>query len=249
MLFVWKRVTGADHVGSGDILITVAVIVICVIFVTNIYEKVLFTKHSEREKMRFEQLERMRIEAEMEALKNQIDPHFFFNTLNSISYLIDHDPFRAQKFIENLADVYRYILRSKDKNLVLLRDEVAFLKSYSSLIHLRHDDAFKLNINLDDTDHQACLIPPVSLMVAVENAVKHNEISGSNHLIVDLEQSNETITISNRISKRNSARESTGTGLKNLNERFLNTLGKGIDVINSDGYFKLQLPVLNLKAQ
>lgn len=246
MLYCWKWAAGADHIGASAIVVTVAVIVVCVIFVTNFYEKVLFAKHNEWEKVRIEQLERAKIEAELQALKNQIDPHFMFNILNSISFLVDHDPKKAQQFIEKLAELYRYILRSKDDDLVLLRDEIAFLKSYASLMEMRHENALQVNLNLNESTHSEYLIPPVSMMVAVENAVKHNAISKSHRLVVNIEQRDNGIVITNKISRRKPARESTKTGLKNLDERFRRILGKGIEVISESGIFTLQLPLLRL---
>jgi sensor histidine kinase YesM len=247
LLYFWKWLMSRNLVSADTIMITVAVIVICVIFVTNIYEKVLFTKHSDSEKFKIEQLERTKVQAEMEALKNQIDPHFFFNTLNSISYLVDHNPVKAQKFIENLADVYRYILSCKEKNLVLLQDEIAFLHSYSSLMQLRYENAFQLNLKVKEQDRSGFLIPPVSMMVAIENAVKHNEVSKNHPLVVNIEIADEMISISNIKSERKTARDSIKTGLKNLDERFLKTLGKPIGIWNQSELFILQLPVMKIE--
>lgn len=232
--------------GSTVIWLTVLIIVVCVIFITNIYEKVLLVKQGEKEKLRAEQLESAKLLAELEALKNQIDPHFMFNALNTVSYLIETDKEKARKFIENLADVYRYILKSKERDLVLLRDEIDFMKAYAALLKLRYEDAFLLRMKLGKNTGSEFLIPPVSLMVAVENAVKHNELSSKKRLTLHICQENNKLLIYNKISLKNSIKNSTRTGLKNLGERYLKTTGEQIEVVNSGTTFKLLLPLLKL---
>lgn len=247
MLFGWKWATGDITIPKETLFATMAITVVCVIFVTNVYEKVLFAKHSDNEKLKIEQLEQAKVLAELEALKNQVDPHFMFNTLNSLSFLVEHDAERAQQFIENLADVYRYILKSKEKDLVLLEDEVSFMKAYVGLMQLRHEEAFTINLKLNDAQKHSYLIPPVSMMVALENAVKHNEVSKSSPLIVDVLQDADNILISNLISVRKIARESTQVGLKNLNDRFEKTLGLSIEIDKENNRFTLRLPLLKLQ--
>ena len=245
MLYLWDGITLHANLTREVLLVTVAVIVVCVIFVTNVYEKVLFSRHNELEQKKMDQLERAKIEVELEVLKNQIDPHFMFNSLNSLSYLIENDSKRAQEFVENLAEVYRYILRNKDRNLVLLRDEMTFMSSYAALMKLRHEQGFQLIIKEPfDEDY---LIPPVSLMVALENAVKHNEVSSNNPLVVEVEQGDETIEVRNPISLRRNIKGSTKIGLINLRERFVKTLSRDIHIYQDNGYFIVQMPLLKIE--
>lgn len=245
LLFIWRWIDEST-VDNQIIFLTSAIIVVCVIFVTNVYEKVLYAKHSELEQIRAEQLKRGKIQAELEALKNQIDPHFMFNALNSISYLIKKDPDKAEEFLQNLAEVYRYILNSKDKDLILLRDELTFMEAYARLMSLRYEEAFEIDLKIPmHSDHQY-LIPPVTLMVAVENAVKHNEVSVSNRLILNIEIINERIVMANKQLPRKVKYESTKIGLKNLNERFLRTVGKPISFQSINDLFILEVPLLKL---
>src|SRR5690606_17327088 len=158
MLWLWYVSSGRSTVDWEVIALTVLVIVICVIFITNIYEKALFTQQSENEKIKMEQLDRSRVEAELEALKNQIDPHFMFNSLNSLSYLVEHDQQKAQEFISNLADVYRYILKSKDQSLILLKDEITFVRAYADLMELRYGKGFRLHVTVDANKQRSYLI-------------------------------------------------------------------------------------------
>lgn len=247
LLFVWRWFSNNDWVNDQIILNSVILISVCVIFVTNAYEKALFTKQNDREKVKLEQLERGKVQAELEALKNQIDPHFMFNILNNLSYLVDHDSDKAQKFIHHLAEVFRYILKSKDKDLVLLQEEISFMNSYTELVMLRYGNGFRIDMKLNEISPSEYLIPPVSMMVAVENAVKHNEISKNNQLVLKLEGRTQTLSFSNKISHKKAFRNSTKTGLKNLNGRFNKLIGKEIQIEIDGVTFRLHLPLLKLR--
>lgn len=245
LLFIWRWIDEAP-VATNVILLTTAIIVICVIFVTNVYEKVLYAKHSEQEQIRAEKLKRGKIQAELEALKNQIDPHFMFNALNSISYLIKKDPEKAEDFLQNLAEVYRYILGSKDKDLILLEDELFFMNAYGRLMALRYEDAFEIDLQIDHRIKSRFLIPPVTLMVAVENAVKHNEVSANQRLVLHIKIQDDKIILSNKQMPRKIKYTSTKIGLQNLNDRFLRTIGKPILFESIDNFFILEIPLLKL---
>jgi len=248
LLFLWKWLTHLPHIRTEIILVTSMIIIICVIFISNMYEKVLLVKHTETEKLRSAQLEKAKIQAELEALKNQIDPHFMFNALNAISYLIDKDTLQAQKFIDNLAEVYRYILKSKDKDLVLLEDELVFVNAYAELIRLRYNESFHLHMELDAGRSMNFLVPPISIMVAIENVVKHNEMSEKHRMTLRIKQDEDSLVISNVIKLKKQVTNSTKTGLKNLNERFEKLVGRSILINDSEGIFRLQLPLLKLNV-
>ncbi len=249
LLFGWKWAAAADYVPPRQIYLTVAVIAVCVIFVSNMYEKVLLVKLSEQEKLVAEQLQRSKVQAELEALKNQIDPHFMFNALNSLSFLIENDANKARQYTENLAEVYRYILQSKEKDMVLLQDEIDFMNLYVSLLELRYEDAFRVNLGFDSkAQGQSYLIPPVSMMIAVENAVKHNELSTTSRLVLDIDCTGDELIISNKLRRRKTSLPSTHSGLKNLDERFDKLLGKSIRSIQEGGRFTLRMPLLKINA-
>ncbi|RYG46335.1 MAG: histidine kinase, partial [Chitinophagaceae bacterium] len=153
------------------------IILVAVIFITHVYETVFLVKETETEIIRNEQLERTKAEAELEALKNQIDPHFIFNSLNTLSHLIESRPEKAKAFNDSMAEVYRYILQNKARGLVLLKEELLFLEHYFSLLEMRFENAVALNIDLPESVMDQYLIPPISLQILVENAIKHNEFS------------------------------------------------------------------------
>lgn len=126
MLSGWYTLFTDDKPNRQVIITSTLIIMICVIFITHVYETVFLVKESENEMLRNEQLERAKTEAELEALKSRIDPHFIFNSLNTLSHLIEEKPAKAKLFNDHLADVYRYILQHKERELVLLRDESIF---------------------------------------------------------------------------------------------------------------------------
>jgi LytS/YehU family sensor histidine kinase len=219
---------------------------ISVLFITHIYETVFLVREAENEKLKKEQLERARAEAELEALKNQIDPHFIFNSLNTLSHLIEKEPAKAKQFNDNLADVYRYILQNKARELVLLHEEMLFLTDYFSLLKIRFEQAVQLQINIEPALFDQYLIPPISLQILVENAIKHNEFSDAVPLVITIEMQNDELIIHNLVRKKILRKPSSRIGLNNLSERYKLTTSKEISVSESATNFIVSLPVLKI---
>jgi LytS/YehU family sensor histidine kinase len=219
---------------------------ICVLFITHIYETVFLVREAENEKLKKEQLERARAEAELQALKNQIDPHFIFNSLNTLSHLIEKDPPKARQFNDNLADVYRYILQNKARELVLLHEEMLFLTDYFSLLKIRFEQAVQLQIYIDPDLYDQYLIPPISLQILVENAIKHNEFSDAVPLVITIDMQNDELVIHNQVRKKVLRKTSSRIGLHNLGERYKLTTSKEISVTESANDFRVSLPVLKI---
>ena len=186
LLIGWYKIFAKGVVKWDIVFTTSLVMMICVVFIVHVYETVFLVKESESEMLRNSHLERARAEAALEALKNQIDPHFIFNSLNTLSHLIEEHPAKAKQFNDNLADVYRYILQKKGSDLVLLREEMNFLQDYFSLLQIRFEKAVRLSINVDDAMLDQYLVPPISLQVLAENAIKHNEFSDSRPMVVSI---------------------------------------------------------------
>jgi len=225
-----------------------ALCVVCVVFITHTYETVFLIRSWGSDRTRSESLEQARIKAELEALKNQVDPHFIFNSLNTLSHLIESDPAKAKRFNEHLADVYRYILLNKERDLVLLREELAFVNHYFSLLQIRFSEALNLHVDLDGAAAERYLLPPISLQVLIENAVKHNEFSDARPIDIILRKEDETMVVSNSVRHRKGTGSSSRVGLKNLNERYRGVTGMGIDIRNGGETFEVRLPLLKLEA-
>lgn len=245
-LCMWYMFAGFPKTDWSVIQIVVLINVICVLFVTHIYETVFLVKEKVSETIKNEQLQRAKAEAELTALKNQIDPHFMFNSLNTLSYLIGNDRAKASQFTENLAEVYRYILLQKDQTLVLLEDELEFTHKYTELLHLRFGKALIIKKRFNGTAEKDFLIPPTSVFVAFENAVKHNEISERMPLHVDVDVKEGTLQIINTVQERRNRQHSSRIGLKNLDERFRLITGNGISVNRENGKFIVSMPLIPL---
>ena len=222
--------------------------VVCVIFITQVYETVFLIKQRESDMLQNEQLARAKAQAELEALKNQIDPHFMFNSLNSLSHLIDEHPKNAKAFTESLAEVYRYILGNKAQKLVLLEDELEFLNQYISMLKHRFGNSLVVNIEIPSSAKSNYLIPPLSIFFAVENAVKHNEIAIKKPLVVKLNLKENTLYIHNIKIQKINLQPSSGIGLKNLKERFKIIMDKEVFVLDNANTFTITLPLLPLST-
>jgi hypothetical protein len=244
-LCLWYRFGGFEKVDWTAIQVVVLINVICVLFVTHVYETVFMLKEQQSEQLKNVDLSRAKAVAELAALKNQVDPHFMFNSLNSLSYLISTDRVKAEAFTENLAEVYRYVLSQKDRTLVLLEDELAFTHQYTEMLHLRFGSALHFKRHFDGELDKQFLIPPTSVFVALENAVKHNEISEKYPLQVDMDLKDKKLVITNRIRWKRNLQHSSGIGLKNLDERFKITTGHGIESGTFDGnMFQVTMPLI-----
>lgn len=226
-----------------------ALCVICVVFITHTYETVFLIRSWETDKIRGEKLERQRIQAELEALRNQIDPHFIFNSLNTLSHLIEQDSVKARRFNDHLADVYRYILGNKDRNLVLLKEEIGFLHSYFELLKIRFGNAVRLQLEFGESAFDQFLLPPISLQVLLENAIKHNDFSEDHPLTLRVWMEGDKIRASNERRPKRSQRASSRVGLKNLNERYRVVTEKEITAGQVNGRFEVSLPVLRVEGR
>ncbi len=231
-----------DVVKSSSLIILVAVF-----FLVHIYETVFLVKQTENDQLKKEQLERSRVEAELEALKNQIDPHFIFNSLNTLSHLIEEKPSRARQFNDNLADVYRYILQNKKRDLVLLREEIGFLEDFFSLLKIRFENAVQLHMDVDNILMDQYLLPPISLQVLMENAIKHNEFSDNNPLMMSLTLNQSGLAFQNLVRRKTLRRPSSKIGLQNLKERYQLITQRSIIIEEEEKTFTVHLPLLKIE--
>ncbi len=249
MVAAWYRLAGFPAVDWAALRIVVAVNVVCVVFITHVYETVHLIEQREGDLVAVARLEQARSEAELQALKAQIDPHFLFNSLNALSHLIPRDPERAVAFSDGLAETYRYILASSERDLVPLGEELAFVEAYVALLRLRFGDAVALDTTgLDAEATRAHLLPPISLQLLVENAVKHNAFDAALPLVVALALDGDRLRVTNPLRPKSSARPSARVGLRNLDERCRRVLKRGLETRAADGRFEALLPLLRTAA-
>jgi sensor histidine kinase YesM len=190
------------------------------------------------------QQKKERIAAQYAALKNQIDPHFFFNNLSVLSSLIYESTELSADYISHLSKHYRYILETNTDSLVTVGKELDYLNSYFFLIKIRHQDCISLSVNLSDHTRSKCKILPHSLLMLAENAVKHNNFTKDNQLVIEILEDDEYIIIRNNINKRKLLQESTGIGLQNIRKRYAMESNKEVLIGESDNFFVVKLPIL-----
>lgn len=190
-----------------------------------------------------ERLKKEQISARYETLKNQVNPHFLFNSLNVLSSLVHKDADQAEQFIRQLSTVYRYILESREKEVVPLEEELAILRAYLFLMEIRFGAALQADIQMPEASKD-WKIAPLTLQILAENALKHNEVSKAHPLRIEFFEEKKYLVIRNTLQAKNSLPESTGLGLANIQARYRALTGKEILISDQDGYFTVRVPVI-----
>jgi sensor histidine kinase YesM len=244
LLTVWKLLSKEMYTNWPPVFNSAVIIVFSAIFITSIYENIFLNNERMYNLLMVEQLNIVKGQAELEALKNQLDPHFIFNSLNTLSYLITKDPPSARLYNDALAKVYRYILSNKEKDLVLLKEEIEFISNYFYLIKIRFSDAVNMMIEITDLSAEDFLIPPISMQALVENAIKHNEFSDKAPLGINISVSSHYAVVKNEINPKSYAMPASGIGLSNLDNRYKLITKKNIVIENNSKIFSVKLPIL-----
>lgn len=189
-----------------------------------------------------ERLKVQQISTQYESLKNQVNPHFLFNSLNVLTSLVYDDQDKAAAFIRKLSQVYRYVLDNKEEEVVNTQEELAFTQDYVYLQKIRFGDNLQVQIEGSPFGY----LPPLALQILVENAIKHNVVSEKYPLIIDITLSEEVCVVTNTIREK-LEKDSTGIGLSNLKKRYHYLTAEEVTVKNSGDAFSVSLPVLSLK--
>ena len=182
--------------------------------------------------------------ASFETLKNQLDPHFLFNSLNVLSSLIEENPKKAQEFTVALSKIYRYVLDQKDKNLISVEEELNFAKLYVSLLKMRFEDALIVNFESSNIINEYKIVP-LSLQLLLENAIKHNIISDQKPLNIDIFPKGNYLIIQNSYLKKATFEKSTGIGLKNIIQRYSLVSTLSIDIQQTENYYIVKIPLIS----
>ena len=186
------------------------------------------------------------LSSQYESLKNQVNPHFLFNSLNVLTSLIPQDQAMSVKFVKKLSEVYRYVLDNQDKEVVPLPEELLFLESFVFLQKIRFQE--HLNVVIDLPKQSDIMVPPLSLQMLMENAIKHNEVSDENPLSIRLYLENdEYLVMSNNLQQKNQPIASSGIGLENIKARYEFLTDKLVQILSDHGRFEVKLPVLKFK--
>lgn len=184
--------------------------------------------------------------AQFESLKNQLDPHFLFNSLNVLDSLIEENPFQAQRFTNSMSKIYRYVLEQKDKELVSVEEEIDFAKTYCELLKTRFEDAVTFDFNISEEDKKGFVVP-LSLQLLLENSIKHNFATSSKPLNIKIFTEKGNLIIENNLQTRELPNTSTGVGLANIVSRYNLLTERNVFVEKSEAFFRVKLPILTEK--
>lgn len=181
--------------------------------------------------------------AKFESLKNQIDPHFLFNSLNVLSSLIEENPESAQRFTTSLSKVYRYVLEQKDKELVSVEEELQFAKTYMNLLKMRFENSVFYEVD-DTTLNPDAKVVPLSLQLLLENTIKHNVVSQQKPLYIRIFEENGYLVVQNDFQKKEVLNDRKGVGLQNIINRYAIITSRQVLIEQAGKYFTVKLPIL-----
>ena len=247
-LGAWRSLTGDPSATWGRVATGVLLVVIATLVIVHIYETVFVLREWAGDRLRAERQRRRQIETELELLKMEVDPHVLFNHLNSLSHLVETADPRAPTFVRALAASYRALVRTRGRRLVPLAEELQLLDEFRSLMAIRLGTALRVDISVPHDEAERWHLPPVVLPELVENAVKHNEATPADPLILDIAFAGGHLVVENRIRPKSTLPESTGVGLRNLADRFRLTTDRPVTWSREDGRFRLLLPLVPASA-
>ena len=207
--------------------------------------KFIFDSYEEKRQIEFENefLKRENLNARHEALKQQVNPHFLFNSLNTLKSLVKRNADHAVDFTSELSSIYRYMLLHHDKKVVSLRDEIEFSKSYVYLLKIRFGDSINTRIEVNE-EFLDSLMPPNTLQLLIENAVKHNTLSIKKPLFISISATEAFLIVENNFQPKTVTIRSSNLGLDNIRSRYLLLNGKEINIQKNGDSFQVVLPII-----
>ncbi len=229
----WENQIFSNYLGS----LIVTFVVLLIYYLITLYKKLQENKFKEQK------IIAGNASAQFETLKNQIDPHFLFNSLNVLSSLIEENPENAQRFTTSLSKIYRYVLEQKDKELVPLQEELDFAKTYMKLLTIRFENSLTYSLPETLIDPEAKVVP-LSLQLLLENTIKHNIVSDMQPLHISISVEGDYLVISNNLQKKDVLKSGEGVGLKNIVSRYAILTSKQVNIELDTSSFKVKIPIL-----
>ena len=235
------------EISPKDYSLVLAVSVILLLLATSASEGAAFYEKWRELADEAEQLKKVNLQSQLEGLKGQVNPHFLFNSLNSLSSLISDEPERAEKFVDEMSKVYRYLLRNNEEGLVTLDIEMQFIQSYFHLLKTRYGESLQLETNIDPHCLQ-CQLPPLTLQMLVENAVKHNMMLKDSPLKIMIMTTNSgKLIVCNNLQRKVRNVSSNKVGLSNIISKY-RLMNQEEIMVNDDGReFLVVIPLLQAK--
>ncbi|MGN6341428.1 MAG: sensor histidine kinase [Flavisolibacter sp.] len=223
----------------------IAVAMLFVVVVGGVYEATYYFRKWKDMAVEAEALKKENLQTQFDSLKMQINPHFLFNSLGSLSSLIEENPKEARTFVNEMASVYRYLLQSNEKGLVTLQEEIEFIEAYTGMLTKRFPEGLQVSININDEDRQK-MLPPLTLQLLLENAVKHNAVLASKPLHVQINSEGRNILkVCNNLQPKTSPVQSNRMGLHNIITKYKLLNKPGVSITKTDESFCILLPLIN----
>lgn len=232
-----------SHFNTDVLINSNSAAIFCTIMIIAIYESIYFMNELRKSVEEKETLKRESLNAQLSALKTQVNPHFLFNNLNTLSALIPDTPDTAIEFVQQMSKVYRHILEVQDEKSIPLRDELDVLKAYGFLLKTRFGKNIDIQIDVPAEKMQQRIVP-LSLQLLMENAIKHNIVSAEKPLRINVFAENGHLVVSNNLQIKNQQIESTGIGLENIRNRYRLLGDKEVIVSESGKSFTVSIPLL-----
>lgn len=228
---------GEPFILSFIAALIVQIALYCLVYIVNYAFTIRSEMMAEREKANMAQYRYLK-------LKRQVNPHFLFNSLNVLDYIIcEEKSEQASLYTHKLASIYRYMIKSEEEDLVSLRDEMVFVQLYIDLLKVRFQEGFDVVIDIKE-DNMARFVPPCSIQLLIENATKHNAVSMENPLIIKVESTEDHVTVSNNIIPKVTKSPSTGLGQKYIRQLYVDLCGKNIEIEQTDTEYCVTLPLI-----
>ena len=240
---VWERVMNFSFGGSYTIVLSSLIITF---FISLFLQGRGFLLSWKEAAVAAEAANKESIKAQYESLKSQVNPHFLFNSLNALTNLVYEDQDKAAKFIKQLSEVYRYVLDTRNREVVSLEEELQFLNAYLFLQQIRFGDKLQIKIELNGVESQ---VAPLAFQMLIENAIKHNVISQDDPLMIRLYSDLDYLVIENNFQKKSVLMEdSPRIGLENIRKRYAFLSDRPIEVVQGEKLFTVKLPILKTAA-
>ncbi len=238
--FVWNM---SGHDLFTDVSIKALIGMVLDLIFISIYYSTNLTKYWKSAIEKNEELKRENLVAKFEALKNQVNPHFLFNSLNTLTGVVEQKPELSTSFIKKLSDIYRYVLEQSDQETVPISKEMKFVDDYIFLLKMRFGEALKFNSNL--SNENKIQVVPLGLQILVENAMKHNIVSDDLPLKIEIYIEDTSLTVKNNLQKKKTViTEKEPLGLENLRKRYEYLSNTSIEIITSESDFIVKLPLI-----
>lgn len=214
--------------------------------VLGIYEAAWAISQWKKSMVETERLRRENVQSQLDILKGQVNPHFLFNSLNTLSSLVHDNPDLSVEFIQKLSKTYRYVLEIKDKELISLEEEMECAHAYLFLLHIRFGEALEVKVDIPPAK-LAYHVAPLSVQLLIENAIKHNVVARKRPLRLDISVRADQLIVRNNYQPKDAEGESTGTGLANIRARYQLLVGRAVEVHQTPEEFAVAIPLVKLE--